>query len=272
MAGSNLRIADYHVHTEMCGHARGTVEEMVESAIEKGFARIGIADHMPLLYGTNPHLAMAPEKMPEYVETVLEVKERYRGRIEVLLGIEADYHGPTQAERVEMLGKYPFDYIIGSVHILGDWIFDSPMDVERYDEIDLDEFYLDYFREVLALVETCVYDIVGHADLAKKFDKRASIDLTSRYRKVLFAMKRRGVCFEVNTAGLRWPVQEIYPEPSFVAIGVELGVPVTMGSDAHGPEDVGRDFDKALELIRGAGYESVATFEARRMTPVRLTD
>ncbi len=270
MTDNGTRIVDFHIHTEMCGHARGTVDEMVESAIEKGFARVGIADHMPLLYGTDPHLAMAPERLPEYIEKVLHARDRYGDRIRVLLGIEADYHGPTQAERLEMLGKYPFDYIIGSVHILGDWIFDSPLDVARYDEIDLDKFYIQYLNEVEAMVESGVYDIVGHPDLAKKFDKRPTIDLAPRFRKLVFAMKRRGTCYEVNTAGLRWPVKEMYPEPAFVQVAAELGVPVTLGSDAHCPEDIGRDFELAVDLIRSSGYDRIATFESRRMTLTRL--
>src|SRR5450756_3026292 len=82
------------------------------------------------------------------------------------------------------------------------------------------------------------YDIVGHADLVKKFDRRASIDLNPYYRELLAEMKGTGVCFEVNTAGLRWPVGEIYPEPDFVRLGAELGVTVTLGSDSHCPEAV----------------------------------
>lgn len=263
-------IADYHIHTGLCGHARGSVEEMVESALEKGFEQVGIADHMPMLYAEHSYLSMTPEQLPGYVEEVLQAKERYAGRIKVLLGIEADYHAPTQAERVAMLGKYPFDYIIGSVHVLGDWIFDSPSDVDRYDELDLDEFYLEYLREVRDMVASGVYDIVGHPDLAKKFDKRPSIDLAPHYREILVAMKELGTCYEVNTAGLRWPVGEMYPEPAFVRMAAALGVPVTLGSDAHCPEDVGRDFDMALELVLGSGYRDLATFERGKMTLVNF--
>lgn len=261
---------DYHVHTSRCGHAAGTVEEMVESAIASGFDQVGIADHMPMIYKGDSHLSMTPEELPEYVEEVNAAKEKYRGRIKVLLGIEADYHAPTQPERMELLGRFDFDYVIGSVHILGDWIFDSPLDVARYEGLDLDEFYAEYLSEVRALVETGEYDIVGHLDLAKKFDKRPLMDLSPYYLEILRAMKERGTCFEVNTAGLRWPAGEIYPEPAFVRMAAGMSVPVTMGSDAHSPGEIGKDFDKAEDLLAGAGYESVATFEERRMTPARL--
>jgi histidinol-phosphatase (PHP family) len=201
---------------------------------------------------------------------VLEARERYRGRIKVRLGIEADFHQPTQQERLAMLSEYPFDYIIGSVHVLGDWIFDSPLEIHRYEEVELDDFYREYFAELLAMVKSGVYDIVGHPDLAKKFDKRPTIDLSPLYRELLLAMKEQRTCYEVNTAGLRWPARELYPEAPFVRMAAELGVPATLGSDAHCPEDIGRDFDKALDVLESAGYREIATFDARSMRPTPL--
>jgi histidinol-phosphatase (PHP family) len=213
---------------------------------------------------------MSLEDLPAYVDAVLALRNRFRERIEVRLGIEADYYPGTLGEVERMLEAHPFDYVIGSVHILGDWIFDDPRQEERYDDVDIDEFYVAYLEAEKEMVATGLYDIVGHADLVKKFDRRASIDLTPYYRDLLSEMKRMGVCFEVNTAGLRWPVGEIYPEPDFVRLGAETGVPVTLGSDSHCPEDVGRDFDLALELLRDSGYREAATFKNRKSTLVPL--
>jgi histidinol-phosphatase (PHP family) len=260
------------MHTARCGHADGSVEDMVEAAIDKGLRQVGIADHAPMLYADVPMLAMSPDELPSYVDEVLQAKEKYRGRIEVRLGIEADYHAPTQGERVSMIELYPFDYVIGSVHVLGDWIFDNPADVGRYEDIDLDDFYVEYIHTVREMAESGFYNIVGHPDLVKKFDKRAAINLIPRYRELLEAVKRAGMCYEVNTAGLRWPAREIYPEPAFVHLAAEIGVPVTFGSDAHCPEDVARDFDQALALVRGAGYREVATFQGRIMSCVPLPE
>ena len=261
---------DYHVHTAMCGHARGTVEESVQSAVRKGFCEIGIADHLPLIYTDDPTLSMRPEDLPLYVDTVLGLKDRYQGEIEVRLGIEADYYPPTLGEVERMLETHPFDYVIGSVHMMGGWIFDDPREEERYKDVDIDEFYIAYLEAEKEMVATGLYDIVGHADLVKKFDRRASIDLNSYYRDLLSEMKQMGVCFEINTAGLRWPVGEIYPEPDFVRLGAEMGVPVTLGSDSHCPEDVGRDFDLSVELLRESGYTHVAAFKDRKMKLVPL--
>lgn len=264
-------VGDFHIHTEMCGHATGTVDEMVEAAISMGFRRVGISDHMPMLYGENTEgYAMSPEMLPVYVDKVLEAKERYADRIEVLLGIEADYYLPTQEQCVEILSPYDFDYIIGSVHCLDGWLFDSPDEVSKYDDLDLDAFFLEYFDAVEELVRTGLYDIVGHLDLAKKFGRFPSVDLTDRYRALLGAMKEYGVAYEINTAGLRWPADEMYPSPAFVRLAAAAGVPVTLGSDAHKPEQVGLDFDRAVALIRQSGYDRVALFRERRMVEVEL--
>lgn len=249
----------------MCGHASGTLDAFVEAAIARGLDEVGIADHMPLLYLDDRELAMADEDLPVYVERVLEVKERFRDRITVRLGIEADFHHETQPQRRAMIEGFPWDYVIGSVHILGDWVFDDPRRLERYEGLDVDRFFTDYLRTVGEMADTGLYTTVGHADLAKKFDYRAKIDLEPLYREVLGKVKAAGMCYEINTAGLRWPVDEMYPDPAFVRIAAEAGVPVTLGSDAHSPADVARDFDRALELMREAGYHQMAFFEDRRM-------
>jgi histidinol-phosphatase (PHP family) len=264
-------IADYHVHTSMCGHAAGTVDELVEAAIARGLDEIGIADHMPLLYLEDPDLAMSLDELPAYVEGVIAAREKYAGRITVRLGIEADYHPATQEERKRILDSYPWDYVIGSVHILGDWIFDDPRHLDRYEGLDIDSFYIDYLHTVGDMVETGMYTTVGHADLAKKFAYRPAIDLEPHYNELLRRISGAGVCYEVNTAGLRWPADEMYPAPAFVRLARSMDVPVTLGSDAHSPGDVARDFDRALALLRECGYDTMAAFEARSMRLVPLT-
>lgn len=262
---------DYHVHTYLCGHAEGTVEESIESAIAKGFDEIGIADHLPLLYVDDPSLSMSRDQLEFYVDTVQGLKERYRSRIKVLLGIEADYHPPTLDDVASMLSAHPFDYVIGSIHIVGNWIFDDPRELKRYDGLDLDRFYIEYLESLKAMTETGLYDIVGHPDLVKKFDKRASVDLAPHYRSLLEAIDAAGMCYEVNTAGLRWPAREVYPEVAFVKLAAGIGVPVTLGSDAHKPDDVGRDFETSVKIIQDSGYTELAAFEGRemRMVPLR---
>lgn len=261
---------DYHVHTSMCGHAYGTMEESVLAALGGGFDEIGFADHLPLLYCDDLTLSMKPVELPLYVERVLELKERYAGRITVRLGIEADYCTETVGSVARMLEAHPFDYVLGSVHILSGWIFDDPRDVGRYDSLDIDALYHEYYEAERDLARTGLFDVLSHPDLLKKFGRRPAGDMSDEVEALLGALKEGDMPFEVNTAGLRWPAAEIYPSQSFVDAGAGQGVAVTMGSDAHSPGDVGRDFGVALDSLKKAGYEELAVFSGRKMRTAPL--
>jgi len=234
------------------------MEDMVRHAISAGFEEIGFADHLPLTYTDDKTLSMSRDELSGYVEEVLRLKEIYSGQITVRLGIEADYYPPRMSEVEQMLSEHPFEYIIGSIHYMRDWIFDDPRYVGRFEQIDLNAFYAEYLDSLVEMVQTGLFDILAHPDLVKKFGHRASFDLQPYYRKILLAVKENHMCYEINTSGLRWPAGEMYPEPLFVRLGAELDVPVTLGSDAHCPEDIGKDFDKALKLLEESGYKEMA--------------
>jgi histidinol-phosphatase (PHP family) len=129
------------------------------------------------------------------------------------------------------------------------------------DAVGVDEAWRRYFDVLAAAARSGLFDSLSHPDLVKIFGERApSFD----YGSVADAIADAGVAVEVSTAGLRKPVRELYPHPDLLAACRERGVPVTLGSDAHSPEFVGRDFDRARELLRSAGYESLTVFERRR--------
>jgi len=114
---------DLHTHHERCGHATGTIREYIEVAIDKDFDMIGISDHSPHFYSSEDRLSpktMAKSEFPHYVQEVLHLKEVYKHKIDVLLGIESDYFEGYMNIYKREYQKYPFDYIIGSVHSLGD--------------------------------------------------------------------------------------------------------------------------------------------------------
>jgi histidinol-phosphatase (PHP family) len=119
-----MRLPDYHTHTARCGHARGTPLEYVEAAQAVGLAAIGVADHLPLLPEPDGELSMEVCELGDYAAEVLELKAAFPGF--VLLGIEADYRPETVSEVCSLLESQPFDYVIGSVHHLGQWGFDDP--------------------------------------------------------------------------------------------------------------------------------------------------
>jgi histidinol-phosphatase (PHP family) len=254
-----MRLPDYHTHTARCGHARGTPAEYVAAAQAAGLLAIGCADHLPLLPIHDPELSMEACELDGYVAEVQELKARFPGF--VLLGIEADYRPGTLDEVRALLEGRPFDYVIGSVHHLGDWGFDDPRTVDRYEGVDIDAMWAEYFELVGAAAETGLFTILGHLDLVKKFGHRATRPLDAELDRLLERIAKAGVAVEINTAGLHKPVGEAYPSPEILRLLREADIPITFGSDAHRPEEVGRDFARAAALARGAGYTTFASLQ-----------
>jgi histidinol-phosphatase (PHP family) len=197
--------------------------------------------------------------LPAYVEEVQGLKARFPGY--VLLGIEADYRPGTISEVGSLLREHPFDYVIGSVHHLGAWGFDDPRQIAEYDDRDIDDVWTQYFELVGEAADSGLFTILGHLDLVKKFGYRATRALEFELDNLVLRIARSGVIVEINTAGLHKPVKEAYPTVDILRRLCAAGVPVTFGSDAHRPGDVGRDFAHAAELAQSAGYEEYASLE-----------
>ena len=259
---------DYHIHTKMCGHAEGEMEEYVREAIKKGLGEIGFNEHFPILHLKDKkfarRLAMSIDEFPIYVEQVQRLQKEFKERISIKLGCEIDYL-PGKMERImHTINKYDFDYLYGSVHFLDDWMIDHPDHKSRFENQDLYKVYKDYFSLVEEAAESKLFDCISHIDVIKKFGYKPDEDLTCIYEQTATTLKRADVCIEVNTSGLYKPVREIYPEEKFLKICCKHNVPVTLGSDAHKPEHVGRDFDKAVSLIKKAGYRGIVRFSKRQ--------
>ena len=262
-------MVDYHIHTPRCGHASGELSDYVERCIIKGISEIGIADHFPLLHIKDPRLSMSLEELPYYVEDFERLRDCFPKAV-LKLGVEADYV-PSELEKLSNLIKdYPFDYVYGAVHYIDGWGFDDPRYLDGYGHWDLFELWSRYFETLGDAAECGIFDILAHPDLIKKFGFKPDEDLSSIYLKAVRRIAKAGVTVEVNTAGLRKPVGEIYPSSDFLMLCKDNGVAVTLGSDAHNPEEVGAGFDLALEMLNKCGYEEIAVFRERRRSSVRI--
>jgi histidinol-phosphatase (PHP family) len=255
-----VRLPDYHTHTVRCGHASGEPGEYVLAAQELGLIGIGIADHIPLLPEPDPELSMSAGDLQHYVADVQALKAEFPGY--VLLGVEADYRPQTLPGMRSMLQAFSFDYVIGSVHHLGGWGFDDPRQVDEYDDRDIDEVWIEYLELVGDAAESGLFTILGHLDLVKKFGYRPTRVLALELDHLVDRIARSGILVEINTAGLHKPAAEAYPTLDILRRLSVAGVAITFGSDAHKPEQVGRDFAQAVELAKAAGYEGFASLEA----------
>ncbi|MBV9895110.1 MAG: histidinol-phosphatase HisJ family protein [Chloroflexi bacterium] len=269
-----LPLVDYHVHTARCGHASGAMERYVEQAIEAGLTELGFSDHLFMYWlageKRDPELGMAEWEHDFYIQDVERCRSRYRSDITIRLATEADFIPGHERRLEEILRGYDWDYVIGSVHFVGEWGIDDSREIARYDGCDLDALYARYFSLVAESAETGLFDTIGHSDLVKKFGYRPTLDPSTWYAELAARLSRAGVCVEVNTAGLRKPVGEIYPHPDLLRALHAAGVPVTLGSDAHAPGEVAADMAAACALMQSVGYDEFVKYEDRRRTAVRL--
>ena len=266
-------LADYHVHTPLCGHAVGDPPEYVAVARARGLEEIGFSDHSPM-DGPEPFddWRMLRADLPRYVDTILAAREA-AAPFPVRLGLECDFIAGREAWIEELAAAASWDYLIGSVHYLAPgWDVDNPKWIGRYtaSETATEEIWTRYWREYARCVASGLFDFVAHPDLVKKFGHRPPGDLRRYYEGTIAAAAAGGVAVEVSTAGLRKPAGELYPAAGFLAMAREAGVPVVINSDAHAPAEVGQDFGRAADAVRAAGYTETARFagRARRMLPL----
>jgi histidinol-phosphatase (PHP family) len=262
-------MVDYHTHTIRCGHAYGTVEEYIESAISKQISEIGFSDHAPMPEAEREGYTMSADEVEPYISSLEEQRGKYGGRIAVRIGFEVDY---------PLLGSFPgryftdtrIDYLIGSCHFIDGWAFDHPDYIDEYGRRDIDEVYGRYFSIMEALAASRLFDVVGHFEIVKKFGFRPTRDFRPAIETIARLLAAGGTAVEINTAGMIHPAGEMYPADDIIRILFDCNVPVTLGSDAHRPEQVGRLFPDAVEKLARAGYRSISGFSKRKRYDITL--
>lgn len=259
-----LPTVDYHMHTPLCGHAIGELESYARQAVRVGLSEIGFSDHAPLVTHEDPHYTMNPSQLPAY-HRMIEALQKKGAGLDIKLGLEADFIPGFEEKTKAILTGYAYDYVIGSVHFIDAWAFDDPREAAQWKDKDIDAVYRDYYRLLRLSAESSLYDIMGHVDLVKKFGHHPPTDMKDEIKKTAKVFKYAGVAIEINTSGLRKPVKEIYPSLTALKIYRRAGVPITFGSDAHDPADVGRDYDQAAILAREAGYTEYLTYRKRKI-------
>jgi len=248
------------MHTALCGHATGSLEEYVQQAIALGFAEIGFSDHAPMVHERHPGVTMDLRQLPLYHKLIDEVKNKYGAKIIIKYALEADFVPGFEAKTKEIISGYPYDYIIGSVHYVNGWAVDDPLTIEKWKTQDINQVWRDYFKLFRQSAQSGMFQIMGHCDLPKKFGHRPTVDMAEEVKATAKVFKETGVAVEINTSGLRKPIKEMYPSPQHLKIYYAAGVPLTFGSDAHTPENVGKNFKEAVDLAKSAGYSEYLIF------------
>ena len=176
-----------------------------------------------------------------------------------------------------LLEARDFDYVVGSVH----FVREGAVDMDDYSVWDsgrsAEQIWQRYFQTIGEAARSGLFDVLAHPDLVKVWGGERPLpegDLRRYYELAIDGIADSGIAVEVSTAGLRKRVQEIYPAPAFLEMCLEAGAPVALSSDAHRPEDIGADYDRALELLEQLGVGELCVFEhrERRLEPIGATE
>ncbi|MCK8488359.1 PHP domain-containing protein [Paenibacillus sp. MBLB2552] len=257
---------------------------------ERGIQKFGVVDHLYRFRECRPyyekHMLLDDSRVGKLQRTWLDqvcvasiddfvgfVTEAKKTRPDLALGIEADFFPGCEAELRDILAGYDWDYVIGSVHFLDGWGFDNPEAKTGFDGRDPVQTYADYYELLRQACVSGLFQIIAHPDNLKVFGFRPANEkkLLPYYRSIAKEMVRSGVITEINTGlAYRYPIAESCPSPLFLSVLADYGVPLTLSSDAHFPDDIGTLLDTALADAIKLGYKELAVFRGgeRRMLPI----
>ena len=274
-------LTDYHLHlrpdsagTDAARYFTAANAERYRTvAHERGIAELGCSEH---IY----RFAQALEvwRHPLWRESAVDDLDDYAGFVreqtDLKLGIEADFVAGREDRMATLLDTHAWDYVVGSVHFVGEHAVDHDgYEVWDHRSQRPDELWRRYFVTLGEAARTGLFDILAHPDLVKLWGAKRPVpegDLRRFYELAMDGISESQIAVEVSTAGLRKPVGELYPAPAFLEMCLDAGCPVALSSDAHVPGDVGRDYERALELLESVGVSELAVFEhrERRLEPI----
>jgi histidinol-phosphatase (PHP family) len=277
-------LTDYHLHLRPDGHdalaeqyyTDANVERYRAAADERGIVELGVSEHVyrfeqVLDVWQHPFWASyAHDDLDAYCAFVRE-------QTDLRLGIEADFVPGAEDRMANLLQARDFDYVIGSVH----FIREGAVDMDDYSVWDsgrsVEEIWRRYFQTIGEAARSGLFDVLAHPDLVKVWGPerpRPEGDLRRYYELAIDGIAESGIAVELSTAGLRKRVAELYPAPAFLEMCLEAGAPVALSSDAHRPEDVGADYEQALELLDSLGVGELCVFEhrERRLEPIGASE
>jgi len=229
-----------------------TVENILaycEVAKSRGICQMGITEHDRYLDDID-------------LAAFQEARENYRD-VELRLGIEVDFV-PGREEQMDLFATaLPYDYVIGSIHRVGGEEVDRADNQEVYEKWETYDLYEAYFKNVREAALSGRFEVLGHPDLIKIFRHFPDRDITPILEDTADAVAESGIVVDVNAAGLRKPIGDVYPSRRLLEMFHRRGIPIILSSDAHAPHQVALGYDKSLKLVYDVGYREVITFKDR---------
>jgi histidinol-phosphatase (PHP family) len=252
-----------------------SLEDVVGAYIDHGFKWVGITEHMPpaedrFVYLDERQVGLDAESLlvrfGRYIETCKALREQYRHRIEIFVGFETETYTGSAPFVQRLLSEFAPDYIVGSLHHVGDREIDVSRDgyLENAESLGgLDRLYARYFDEQYAMIDTLRPAVVGHFDLVRLFDpdyasRLAAPDIKQRIDRNLDLIQAHGLILDCNLRGFGRPAEaraEPYPTREILAAAIRRGIPIVPGDDSHSVESVGRNYEQGIALLRELGAD-----------------
>lgn len=262
---------NYHVHTTLCNHATGTMPDFIRKAISLKLAEICFLDHLTL----NPEgkgLTMAREEVALYFHATRNLAHQYRNAISVKVGLEIDFHPDFVGIFNSIVETFDFDVIGGSVHYLGEIDIVTRNSDWAKGKGETNAIYDRYFKQMNLMLDHPFFDVVCHFDLLKKFGRLPQKSFGCEIDGLLAKIKAKNLVLEVNTSGYELSVKEAYPSAEILKKCYRIGIPVTLGSDAHKPNQLVAHYEKAKTLLTRAGYSHLCTFSRRQHSQIPINN
>ncbi|MCU0609868.1 MAG: histidinol-phosphatase HisJ family protein [Chitinispirillaceae bacterium] len=264
-------LADYHVHTPYCGHAKGTIIDYVRAAIDAGMNEIGFSDHLGRYYLTQTQKrrywdwGMDARNLARYVAELLEIRDVFEGRIRISIGLEVDYIEGVEELLEPIIGTYPLDFLLCSVHCLPQlgW-----RHIAEYSSMpDTAMIYKEYFRTARAALRCGMFSSLAHLDFIWRHVAwpvtNPGLPLAEIAETIRTAAKTSHVV-EINANGFLWSLKEQVADcdPFDVLLDQirRYKVPVSIGSDAHKPTEVAKAFPAIIAALQSKGIRSFTCF------------
>jgi histidinol-phosphatase (PHP family) len=273
-------LTDYHLHLRSDALDATAAEHFTQAnanryraaADARGIEELGVSEH---IYRFSQALEVWRHPFwRQYAHDDLDAYCAFvRERTDLRLGIEADFIPGAQERIADLLAARDFDYVVGSIHFVGDRALDTDEYGIWHGDPSPDRVWRSYFQMLGESAASGLFDVLAHPDLVKMWGPRRPRpegDLRRYYELAMPGIAASQIAVELSTAGLRKPIGEMYPAPEFLQMALQAGAPVALSSDAHSPKQVGADYDQALELLARLGVKQLCVFErrARRLVPL----
>ena len=251
---------DGHVHTNLCNHAWGEMEEYVLSALKQGLRKLIFLEHLEIGISYFESTWLTEDDFDFYHKEGKRLQNKYQNKIEVGLGVEVGYN-PRFLEKIQQkLALYTWDRIGISYHFLEtdsghlNMVSRKQVNLDALDQYGVDEVVSRYYNDLREAVEKLPGQVLCHIDAVLRH--HPDIKFTPEHYvlidKLLDAVARKKMALEVNTSGYKTKEQP-YPSLTILQKAVTRNIPLVAGSDAHRPEDVGRYFDRLPDLMKQIG-------------------